>query len=90
VENILNYSKLLEIVEEKHKKSNGSCGTYFKHFLTTFLVSEVELNKIITILVQEKKVVIREGIHGKMIFSTQKQKVEWKKPQLKLVPTFPE
>ena len=90
MENILNYSKLLEIVEEKHKKSNGSCGTYLKYFLTTFLLSEVELNKIITILVQEKKVVIREGIHGKMIFSTQKPKVEWKKPQLKLAPTFPE
>ncbi len=90
MENTLNYSKLLEIVEEKHKKSNGSCGIYLKYFITTFLLSEVELNKIITILVQEKKVVIREGIHGKMILSTQKQKVEWKKPQLKLVPTFPE
>lgn len=82
MENTLNYSKVVEIIEEKHIKSNGCCGTYYNYFITTILLSKQELEKIITILVKNKKVVIREGIHGKMIFSTNNKKVEWTKPQI--------
>ncbi|WP_133509813.1 hypothetical protein [Flavobacterium chryseum] len=60
-------SKILEIVESKHKSSNGSCGTTFADVLIQLKVSDLEFQEVITEMYNNDEVEIREGINGFMV-----------------------
>lgn len=60
-------SKILQIVESKHKSSNGSCGTTFAVFLIQLQVSDSEFQEVITEMYNDNEIEIREGINGFMV-----------------------
>lgn len=57
-------AKILQIVNKKHRESNGSCGTYFTKFLTELQIPLVEFEEIISEMYNNEEVQIREGING--------------------------
>lgn len=60
-------TKILELVEKKHRSSGGSCGTYFVEFLIHFKVSADEFEKIASEMYNNEQIDIRMGINGFMI-----------------------
>jgi hypothetical protein len=60
-------AKILQIVNEKHKASNGSCGTYFTHFLRELQIPLIEFEEIISEMYNNEEVQIREAINGFML-----------------------
>jgi hypothetical protein len=83
-------NKIVQIVEEKHEKTNGSCGIYFIKLKEELQIEFSYLNDIISELYNEEKLNIRIGIHGDMLFSLKPKKVEWKKPESKSEVIFQE
>lgn len=57
-------AKILQIVNEKHKASNGSCGTYFTDFLRELQIPLIEFEEIISEMYNNDEVQIREAING--------------------------
>jgi hypothetical protein len=55
---------MLEVIKKKHLDSGGHCGLKVTDFKGDINQVKKNLNK----LYKEKKITIREGIHGKLIF----------------------
>jgi len=90
VENILELkNKIIEIVDNNHEKTNGSCGIYFKQILKELNITYDFLQLLVSELYNEEKIDIRLGIHGNMLFSIKKPKTQWTKPELKSEVIFP-
>lgn len=60
-------AKILHIVNQKHKSSNGSCGTYFTDFLRELQIPLIEFEELITEMYNDDEVQIREAINGFML-----------------------
>jgi hypothetical protein len=60
-------AKILELVNQKHKSSNGSCGTYFAEFSRKLDVSLIEFEELISEMYNNEEIQIREGINGFMV-----------------------
>ena len=73
-------NKIIEIVDKNHEKTNGSCGIYFKEILKELNITYDFLQLLVSELYNSEKINIRLGIHGNMLFSIKKPKVEWTKP----------
>lgn len=69
-------AKILQIVRQKHKASNGSCGTYFTEFLTELQIPFNEFEQIISEMYNNEEVQIREGINGYMVMRKNKTKTK--------------
>jgi hypothetical protein len=60
-------AQILELVNQKHKSSNGSCGIYFTDFLKKLEISLNEFEELIAEMCNDDEIQIREGIHGFMV-----------------------
>lgn len=61
-------SKILEIINEKHEKTNGLCGTYITDLMQHFKCEYKDLKGVLNELHKENKIIKKEGIHGVLIF----------------------
>jgi len=57
-----------KIIDQKHSKSNGSCGSYIPDIAAETKLPYDVLNPIFRKLYSDKYIVVREGINGKLIF----------------------
>ena len=57
----------MQIVNEKHSSSGGSCGTYIAELIRDLNACAVEMGRDISELHKEGLIEVREGIHGFMI-----------------------
>lgn len=60
--------KVKEIIDKKHKSSNGSCGILIPDMAIEIGLSAEVLNPILRELYETKYFVLKQGINGKMIF----------------------
>ena len=65
-------SKIHEILNAKHKLSNGSCGTYFSEFVEKLKIPYSEFEIIISEMYNNEEIQIREGINGFMLMKVNK------------------
>jgi hypothetical protein len=61
-----------EYIDNKHLQSNGSCGIIIPNLSSDLGIDHKELIPILLELYQEKAIIIRPGINGKMIFKNEK------------------
>lgn len=57
-----------EAIDNKHKSSNGSCGTTIPDLAISTGIQYDELYPVLRTLYDQKYFVMRNGINGKMIF----------------------
>jgi len=60
--------KVKEYIDKKHLQSNGSCGTIIPNLSFDLGIDYKDLLPILRELYEEKAIITREGINGKMIF----------------------
>ena len=72
MENLEN--EVIKILIHKHKISGGHNGTYAVSILTQLQIEYASLRKILNKLYKEKKIIIRDGSKGKLIFPNVKKK----------------
>ena len=72
MENLEN--EVIKILIHKHKISGGHNGTYPVSILTQLQIEYASLRKILNKLYKEKKIIIRDGSKGKLIFPNVKKK----------------
>ncbi len=58
---------ILELVNEKHKLSRGSCGTYIADLVNVLNVSVAEIMEPLSELNKENIISIRLGINGDLV-----------------------
>ena len=54
---------MLKVIQKKHKRTGGHCGTYLKDFKGDIK----EVKKILNELYKTNKISIHDGIHGKLV-----------------------
>ncbi|MBC7845571.1 MAG: hypothetical protein H7Y10_03665 [Flavobacterium sp.] len=67
-----NTEKVKQIIDQKHEKSNGSCGIYIPELSNETQLEYEALKPILKQLYEEKFFILREGLNGKMIFKSNK------------------
>ena len=72
MENLEN--EVIKILIHKHKISGGHNGTYAVSILNQLQVEYSSLRKILNKLYKEKKIIIRDGSKGNLIFPNVKKK----------------
>ena len=65
-------SKIIEIVNKKHKETKGHCGTYIVDFLKLLKIEYSQLEPILSEMYNKEQIEIREGVNGYLI--TKKEK----------------
>lgn len=60
--------KILEILQAKHELSGGNCGTYIPSVLEILNLEYKDMKNELNSLYLEKKIEIREGAHGQLLF----------------------
>ena len=60
--------QVLQQIEEAHNKSKGKCGITIPSIQNNLDLSYKTLRPILEKLYREKKIIIRDGINGKLIF----------------------
>lgn len=59
---------ILQILEVKHKSSGGRCGTYLPEIVRRTGLDLQEVKDQLNVLYKQKKIKIRPGAHGRLIF----------------------
>lgn len=72
MENLEN--EVIKILLHKHKISGGHNGTYAVNIFNQLQVEYASIRKILNKLYKEKKIIIRDGSKGKLIFPNVKKK----------------
>lgn len=62
----------MKIIEENHIRTNGMCGTSIPQVMILLNKEASAIKESLLKLWKEKKVIIREGINGKLIFKNNK------------------
>lgn len=60
--------EILKLVDLRHNSSDGKCGIPIVDLKSKLGIDIDELNDILSQLYKEKKIVVRKGINGKLIF----------------------
>ena len=60
--------KIIALLKEKSKNSDGHCGTYLPELLLGLKIKHAEIKEPLNQLFKEKKIIIRPGSQGKLIF----------------------
>jgi hypothetical protein len=60
--------RVLNLLEEYHRKTGGKCGLSFVNICIELSVSNEIIKPILNYLYKQKVILIREGINGKLIF----------------------
>lgn len=60
--------KITTLLQEKSTKSGGHCGTYLPELLLGLKIKHEEIKEPLNQLFKEKKITIRPGSQGKLIF----------------------
>ena len=60
-------TKIIEIVNKKHKATKGHCGTYIVDFLKLLKIEYLQLEPILSEMYNQEQIEIREGVNGYLI-----------------------
>lgn len=66
--------EVLKILIHKHRISGGHNGTYIVKLKTQLQIYYDSLRKVLNKMYKEKKIIIRDGSKGKLIFPNVKKK----------------
>lgn len=63
-----NVEKVKNLIDKRHKESEGKCGLPIPELQTESKISNEDLKPILRKLYDEKYIKVREGLNGKLIF----------------------
>lgn len=71
------YNKTLRLLQDKHQRSGGNCGTYIPEILSTLNTTYKEVRHALNRLYKEDRIKIRPGSRGNLIMlkSDRKRKI---------------
>nr|DAS74583.1 MAG TPA: dissimilatory sulfite reductase D [Caudoviricetes sp.] len=60
--------QIINIIKNKQKSSGGNCGTYPVNIMNSLNIDYKSVRATLNKLHKEGKILIREGLHGKLVF----------------------
>jgi len=60
--------KIIDLLNKKHEESNGSCGINLVDLISILNINYSELKMTLSEMNKEKKIKVRKGINGFLIF----------------------